>query len=158
MAMKIGDEAAAVKSEPNVVPMIDVMLVLLIIFMIITPMLAAGFQHAMPEAQNIDAAEVEEGDVVLGIDNGGLYYLDPGTGTIGPIERMEVGSPGMDQGEKLGIALLEIYEERTNRIMYFRADQELRYEHIEDAMEIARKAGVVVLAAITEELRTPTER
>jgi len=51
-----------VKSEPNVVPMIDVMLVLLIIFMIVTPLIAAGFKATLPKGKNLDPRP--EGDNV----------------------------------------------------------------------------------------------
>jgi len=141
-----------VKSEPNVVPMIDVMLVLLIIFMIVTPIISAGFQAQMPEARNIEKAEEEDGDVVLGIDQNGKYYLDPGTGEIGPV--VPSGMEGqMDQTERLASLLTQIYENRSNSILYFRADQGLDYSYVEDAMDIARKAGVRVLAAVTDEQR-----
>lgn len=142
-------EDADVKSEPNVVPMIDVMLVLLIIFMIVTPIITAGFQAEMPEARNIEKAAEEDGDVVLGIDNDGEYYLDPGTGEIGPVVRLVAGDAPQD--EKLSEILTLIFENRPDKIMYFRADQQLDYAFVEDAMDIARKSGVRVLKAVTEE-------
>ena len=131
-----------VKSEPNVVPMIDIMLVLLIIFMIVTPVITAGFTAKMPQAKNIESAETEEGDVVLGVDKDGGYYLDPGTGSISP-----VGGPQLED------VLRQIYDARASKVMYFRADQGLEYGKIEDVLQIARRAGVRVLAAITEEKR-----
>jgi biopolymer transport protein ExbD len=65
MGMQVGGSDEGVKSEPNVVPMIDIMLVLLIIFMIVTPVISSGFQAEMP--------------------------LDPGTGEIGvvPFDQLE---------------------------------------------------------------------
>lgn len=155
MGMSVGGDAD-VKSEPNVVPMIDVMLVLLIIFMIVTPIITAGFQAEMPEAKNILKAEEEDGDVVLGIDNNGLYYLDPGSGNIGPVARMVEGNA--PEAEKLAQVLTQIYESRADKIMYFRADQELEYAYVEDAMDIARKSGVVVLKAVTEEQMPTSSR
>jgi biopolymer transport protein TolR len=131
-----------VKSEPNVVPMIDIMLVLLIIFMIVTPVITAGFTATMPQAKNIESAKDEQGDVVLGVDKDGGYYLDPGTGTIAPV--------GAAQLEDV---LRQIYGARASKLMYFRADQNLEYGKIEDVLQIARRAGVRVLAAITEEKR-----
>src|SRR3569832_1079254 len=60
----------------NVTPMIDVMLVLLIIFMVVTPALLAGFNAQPPQGQNLkDHPEDEENDQVLGIDKDGNYYL-----------------------------------------------------------------------------------
>ena len=131
-----------VKSEPNVVPMIDIMLVLLIIFMLVTPVITAGFTAKIPQGKNIQTAEEKEGDVTLGIDQDGNYYLDPGSGTISPV------SPA-----RLEEALRRVFENRSDKKLYFRADANLDYAAVEDAMQVARKAGVRVLAAVTEEKR-----
>ena len=77
----------AVKADINVTPMIDVMLVLLIIFMIVTPLIAAGFKAVMPKGKNLDPRPEGSGEVVLGIDAAGNYFLNtravpPGTGGI----------------------------------------------------------------------------
>ena len=145
MAISAGGPDSEVKSEPNVIPMIDVMLVLLIIFMIVTPVITAGFQAVMPQAKNLADRPEEDNDVVLGIDLDGNYYLDPGTGDTHPIEP-----------DSLGTFLTRIYDVRTrDRILYFRADAALEYGYVEDAMDVARKAGVRVLAAITDAKREP---
>jgi biopolymer transport protein ExbD len=134
---------SGVKSEPNVVPMIDIMLVLLIIFMIVTPVISGGFQAKIPQGKNIEAAQEEDGDITLGIDIEGNYYLDPGSGSISQV------SP-----QRLEEALTQIFATRTaDRRLYFRADAGLDYAVVEDAMQIARRAGVRVLAAVTEEKR-----
>src|SRR3970040_898997 len=99
----------SVKSEPNVVPMIDIMLVLLIIFMIVTPVITAGFQAKIPQGRNIELAAEEDGDVTLGIDKEGNYYLDPGSGTITPV------SPA-----RLEAALRQGYGTRTRQKVHFR--------------------------------------
>jgi len=142
MGMSVGG-GEGVKSEPNVVPMIDIMLVLLIIFMIVTPVISAGFQAQMPQARNVMDDKEEPDNIVLGIDREGNYYLDPGTGTISPVRATD-----------LETALTQLYQNRTtDRILYFKADNNLEYGAIEDAMLMARKAGVRVLAAITEPRR-----
>jgi biopolymer transport protein ExbD len=66
----------AVAADINVTPMIDVMLVLLIIFMIVTPAITAGFQATLPRAKNPDSREEAEGEIRLGIDREGKFYLD----------------------------------------------------------------------------------
>ncbi|MEX0691523.1 MAG: biopolymer transporter ExbD [Gemmatimonadales bacterium] len=143
MGMSVGGGGDTVKSEPNVVPMIDVMLVLLIIFMLVTPVISAGFQATMPQARNITDDREEPENIVLGIDRDGNYYLDPGTGSTSPVRPAD-----------LETALTSLYQNRTtDRILYFKADNGLSYAVIEDAMIIARKAGVRVLAAITEPRR-----
>src|SRR3712207_5184640 len=96
MAMAVGT-GGGVKGEPNVVPMIDIMLVLLIIFMIVTPTLAAGFQAVPPEGVNLKSHPEEDTDQVLGIDQTGQYYLNKK-----PIKN-----------ETLGEQLKAVYEART---------------------------------------------
>lgn len=144
MAVSVGG-GGSVKSEPNVIPMIDIMLVLLIIFMIVTPVITAGFQAKMPQGKNLEEAAEESGDVVLGVDRDGGFYLDPGSGTISPVNATQLEE-----------ALQQIYSSRAEKIMYFRADAGLEYGTIEDVLLIARRAGVRVLAAVTEEKRDAT--
>ena len=124
-----------VKSEPNVIPMIDVMLVLLIIFMIVTPLIASGFKATMPQGKNLTPDGEDDGEVVLGVDESGRYFLN---GAPIPTETLE------DQ-------LKSIYAARPeNKVLYFRADQNLKFSKIQEAVEIARRSGVRVLAAVTE--------
>ena len=69
MGMSVGTAGQSqVKSEPNVMPMIDVMLVLLIIFMIVTPLIAAGFKATMPKGKNLDPDPRARTRSILGID------------------------------------------------------------------------------------------
>jgi biopolymer transport protein ExbD len=151
MGMSI-DAGEGPKHEPNVVPMIDIMLVLLIIFMIVTPVITAGFQAQMPQGKNITGREQQDGDVTLGVDENGHYFLDPGTGNIAPV--CGIKATGCVERDRLGQLLTQVYANRaTDKILYFKADQNLQYAKVEGAIQIARKAGVRVMAAITEEKR-----
>ena len=136
MAMTVGGAGqTSVKSEPNVVPMIDIMLVLLIIFMIVTPLIAAGFKATLPKGKNLDPRPEGDNEVVLGIDQGGNYFLD--------------GRP--IPGGALEDQLRSRFASRTeDKILYFKADNQLKYSKVQEAVETARKAGVRVMAAITE--------
>ena len=128
-----------VKSEPNVIPMIDIMLVLLIIFMIVTPLIASGFKATMPRAANLDQAPEKENEVVLGIDVEGNYFLS--------------GRP--IAADALEDQLRAQFAARTeDKILYFKAHSQLKYGKVEEAVELARRAGVRVLAAITEPVTT----
>ena len=125
----------SVKSEPNVVPMIDVMLVLLIIFMIVTPLIAAGFKATLPKGKNLDPRPEGDNEVVLGIDQAGRYFLNQRPIAAGALE---------DQ-------LRSVFAARTeDKILYFKADNQLKYGQVQEAVETARRAGVRVMAAITE--------
>jgi biopolymer transport protein TolR len=137
MAMSTGGVAGqtSVKSSPNVVPMIDIMLVLLIIFMIVTPLIAAGFKATLPKGKNLDPRPEGDNEVVLGIDQAGNYFLD--------------GRPL--PGGTLEDQLRSRFANRTeDKILYFKADNQLKYSKVQEAVETARKAGVRVMAAITE--------
>ena len=125
----------AIKSEPNVIPMIDIMLVLLIIFMIVTPLIANGFKATMPQGNNLEKRPEGDNEVVLGIDAAGGYFINGVSIPAGALE---------DQLKGMFAARPE------DKILYFRADKDLPYSKIQDAVEMARKAGVVVMAAITE--------
>jgi biopolymer transport protein TolR len=138
MAMATGGGGGAVASTPNVTPMVDVMLVLLIIFMVVTPALLAGFTADPPLAQNIkDHPEDDKTDQVLGIAKDGAYYLNKK-----PIKF-----------EDIAPALHHIYidQPRDDKIMYFKADKNLDYAKILDAMDIAMHNGVTVVGMISDQ-------
>jgi biopolymer transport protein TolR len=77
MGMSMGGGPGEYNSEINVTPMVDVMLVLLIIFMVITPMLQAGVTVTLPKADNPDEdpAIVKETAIVIAIPDPGFYYV-----------------------------------------------------------------------------------
>ena len=136
MAMSAGG-GGGVKAEPNVTPMIDVMLVLLIIFMVVTPALLAGFNAVPPQGQNlIDHPEDAETDQVLGIDRDGNYYLNKQ-----PISKTEI------EGR-----IKSIYATRqSDKVMYLKADKDLLYSKVVDATDMAAKNGVRVLGLISDQ-------
>ena len=136
MAMSTGG-GGSVQSSPNVVPMIDIMLVLLIIFMVVTPALMAGFNATPPEGVNLkDHPEDEQIDQVLGIDRDGQYYLNKR-------EIKNADLPGL---------LKQIYDSRTeDKIMYLKADKSLNYAKVLDAIDIASKNGVRVVGMISDQ-------
>ena len=136
MAMS-SSAGGGVASQPNVTPMIDVMLVLLIIFMVVTPALLAGFNAQPPQGQNLkDHPEDEENDQVLGIDKDGNYYLNKK-----PISKTAIEAE-----------IKRIYSTReTDKTMYLKADKDLDYEKVVDATDMAAKNGVRVVALISDQ-------
>jgi biopolymer transport protein TolR len=137
MGMSAGNAGrSSVKAEPNVIPMIDIMLVLLIIFMIVTPLIAAGFKATMPKGKNLDSRPEGDNEIILGIDASGNYFLDG----KGPVD------PGVLEEQ-----LKAMFAARTeDKIIYFKADNELQFGRIQEAVELVRRSGVRVMAAITE--------
>jgi biopolymer transport protein ExbD len=136
MGMSAGG-GGSVKAEPNVTPMIDVMLVLLIIFMIVVPQIAAGFKATPPKGQNIKAhPEDENADQVLGIDKDGQYFLN----------KKPINNADLEQLVKA------IYDARTiDKIMYVKADASLPYFKVQDALDVIAKGGVRLSGLITDQ-------
>ena len=135
MAMSMGSRSN-VKADPNVTPMIDVMLVLLIIFMLVIPAINAGFVAHTPMGQNLKPHPEEDDDQVLGIDVNGQYYLNKR-----PIKNSD-----------LGAALEKIYSVRTvDKVLFIKADKDLDYGKVLDAMDVAAHNQVTVTAMITDQ-------
>ena len=125
-----------VKAEPNVTPMIDVMLVLLIIFMLVIPAINAGFVAHPPMGQNLKPHPEEDDDQVLGIDVNGQYFLNKK-----PIRTAD-----------LPAELNRIYTARTvDKILFIKADKNLEYGKVLDAMDLAAHNQVTVTAMITDQ-------
>ncbi len=135
MSMSTGG-GSNVKAEPNVTPMIDVMLVLLIIFMLVVPAINSGFQAVPPQGANLKPHPEEENDQVLGIDAQGQYFLNKK-----PI-----------RNEDLGPMLKQIFENRTiDKLLYIKAHKDLEYGKILDAMDVASRNEVRVTGMITDQ-------
>ena len=135
MAMSTGT-GGSVKAEPNVTPMIDVMLVLLIIFMLVVPTISAGFQAVPPMGTNLKPHPEEDTDQVLGIDAKGQYYLNKK-----PIRNQD-----------LGPMLKDIFQDRQiDKLLYIKAHKDLEYGKILDAMDVASRNEVRVTGMITDQ-------
>jgi len=127
----------AVNADINVTPMADVMLVLLIIFMIMAPLIAAGFQATIPEGVNLISSEEQPDDVVLGIDRDGNYYIN-----TRPIPKAMVQD-----------SLRRVYttSHTQDKILYLKADETLKMQKIQEAIAMARTAGVRLVATVTNQ-------
>ena len=143
MALSVASTRAAVKADINVTPLIDVMLVLLIIFMIVTPIIAAGFQATLPRSENPENRPEGPDEIRLGIDRDGKFYLDIGDG---PRQIADADLPGRLQA---------LYAMRMkDKILFLKADQNIEFARVQLALELARQAGVRVVGAITEQKQT----
>jgi biopolymer transport protein ExbD len=130
-----------VMADINVTPMVDVMLVLLIIFMVVTPLITAGFRAQLPQGEHLKSRPEEETRVVLGIDKDGNYFLNKK-----PIRRQDAKA----------LVTAEFNARSLDKVLYVKADRNLKYQEIIDVMKLAREAGARVIGAITEQ--TPGTR
>ena len=132
MSISIGREES-VKSEPNVVPLCDVLLVLLIIFMIVTPLVQKGVDLRLPTAMNTIRMP-ENPEVVLYIKKDGTMYLNQDKVTP----------------DKLQSMLEEMFISTTEKKLYLRADSDLEYGKLVEVYEFIRGAGFESIAVIAD--------
>jgi len=126
-----GDEKF--RSEPNVVPLCDVLLVLLIIFMIVTPVMVKGVALKLPEAVNtINMPESPE--VVMSMQKDGTIWL----------KNEKVTAENLQT--KLEEAFLTVAEKK----LYIRADSDMEYGKIVRLIDVIRESGIEVVGIITE--------
>jgi biopolymer transport protein ExbD len=134
MAMDLGGAKGGVKSDINVTPLVDVMLVLLIIMMLVAPMLQQGVAVKLPTATNtVDKPETQE-QTVLAISKDGSFYLNAKPVTEG------------DMSTKLN----EILENKKEKIVLIKADEEANYSAVMAAMDQLRNSGIEDIGLITE--------
>jgi biopolymer transport protein TolR len=139
MAMDLGGAKGGVKSDINVTPLVDVMLVLLIIMMLVAPLLQQGVNVKLPEAENtVDKPEVSDQTVVAISSNKSLY----------------LNAKPISDGE-LATRVLEILEQRTEKIVLIKADEEVEYGAVMAAMDQLRQAGIEDIGLITDPKRGP---
>jgi biopolymer transport protein TolR len=138
MAMDLGGAKGGVKSDINVTPLVDVMLVLLIIMMLITPMLNQGVAVKLPTATNtVDKPEVQGQTVIAIAKDKGLY-----------LNAKQIG-----EGE-LGTKVTELLENSKDKVVLIKADEEVEYGAVMGAMDQLRQAGIEDIGLITERTKT----
>ena len=130
--------ALAVVSEINVTPMVDVMLVLLIIFIVITPLLTKGVTVEYVKAKNPIAMQNadKEDAILISVSRNGQAFLSPGNKQVSP--------------EELPTKVQDLLTNKLDKTVYIRADARSKYESVEDVVDRLRAAGVDQLGLITE--------
>jgi biopolymer transport protein TolR len=133
MAMNLGSKGG-VKSDINVTPLVDVMLVLLIIMMIIAPMLQKGVDVRLPTASNTQDKPETQDQTVVAVTADGRLHLDA-------IPYSDADMPQRIQ-EKL--------ESKKEKVVYLKADQDASYGRVMAAFDVLRKAQVENIGLIAE--------
>lgn len=139
--MTSGGKENGLLAEINVVPLVDVMLVLLIIFMVAAPMMIHGASVSLPEA-TLDPITAEKEPLMITMDTQERIYIND----------FEV------QFDFLREKLAKILENRTDRAVYLRADKAIPYGLVARVMAEAKGAGVEKLGMVTEPVKTKEKR
>jgi biopolymer transport protein ExbD len=134
MAMDLGGAKGGVKSDINVTPLVDVMLVLLIIMMLVTPLLQQGVSVKLPTAANTTDKPEVQGQTVIAIGRDKQLYLD-----AKPVREGELTTK---VNEKL--------ENQKEKVVLIKADEEVEYSAVMNAMDQLRQAGIEDIGLITE--------
>ena len=134
MAFTVG-KADALNNEPNVVPMIDVLLVLLIIFMLVVPMSRKALDLQLPDPKPSESQGPPPSQIVLEVMPGNRYAINKE-----PVTRDAL--PGR---------LKEIYDPRPDKIIFVKGDPKLKYDEVIWAMDVARGSGVRVIGVPPKE-------
>jgi biopolymer transport protein ExbD len=139
-------KAPPVVSDINVTPMVDVMLVLLIIFMVITPMLSKGVAVNMVKTHNdIKMQEADKEDAILiAITRDGKVFLSPGNSLI--------------QIDQLPPKVKDLQQNRSDKTVYIRADARARFSSVTDVIDALRTDGVDTIGLITEAIQDKNRR
>ena len=139
MSMNVGGDGGGVKSEINVTPLVDVMLVLLIIMMIIAPLLQQGAPLTLPTATNTAEKPETQEQTVVSITSDKRFYLN---------------SKQIPK-EQLQQKVIEALEAKTQKIVIIKADIDAEYGSIMEAMDTLRAAGIEDMGLITDPKRAP---
>ena len=133
MAMSMGS-SAGIKSDINVTPLVDVMLVLLIIMMIVAPLLQQGISVTLPKADNTVDKPETQGQTVLAISKDKQYYIN-----AKPVTEREIASRAA-----------ELLENQKEKVILIRADVEADYASVMAAMDQLRQAGIEDIGLIVD--------
>ena len=134
MGMAVGKSGAEM-SEPNVVPFIDILLVLLIIFMVITPLTPKGLEALIPQPAppNTKVDESNQRTVVISINRDSSLLIN---------------QEATDEA-KLGPRLEEIFKTRAERVVFVKGDPDLEFQTVAHVIDIAKGAGIDKVGLMT---------
>jgi len=138
MAMGGGGSTSTLTNDINVTPMIDVLLVLLIIFMMVIPMSRKAVDLQLPDPTPDDTnTGPPPSQIVLEVLPGNTFKINSQ-----PVARAELGK-----------RIKEIYDPRPDKIIFVKGDPSVKYQDVIEAMDVARGAGVKVIAATPKEVK-----
>jgi biopolymer transport protein TolR len=140
MAMSLGGKGS-LQSDINVTPLVDVVLVLLIIFMVVTPLLQMGYDVNVPPKATADTSQViSKEQLVVTQVNKDKVYLNR--------EQVDV--------KQLPLRLSDILKHRRDKTVFYSADDDLNYGFVMETMDLIRNAGADRIGIITDKVTIPS--
>jgi len=138
MAMGSGNATEGLTNEINVTPMIDVLLVLLIIFMMVIPMSRKAIDLQLPDPTPDNTPQgPPPSQIVLEVLPGNVFKINSQ-----PVAKADLGK-----------RLKEIYDPRPDKIIFVKGDPAVKYSDVISAMDVARGAGVKVIATTPKDVK-----
>jgi biopolymer transport protein TolR len=136
-----GGSSQGLRSDINVTPLVDVVLVLLIIFMVVTPLLQMGYDvNVPPKATAETSAVISKEQLVVTQVSPEKVYLNR--------EQIEV--------KQLALRLTEILKHRRDKTVFYSADDEINYGTVMSTMDLIRNAGAERIGIITDKVTIPS--
>jgi biopolymer transport protein ExbD len=132
--MSVGENKGAAIAEMNVVPLIDILLVLLIIFMVITPLTPKGLETVLPRPNDISDPKITNPlTIVVQVGQGG---------------RLKINNENTDF-DRLGPRMEQIFKERAEKVAFVQGDNDVVFMDVARAIDILRGSGVDKVGLIT---------
>jgi biopolymer transport protein ExbD len=122
------------KSDINITPLVDVVLVLLIIFMVITPLLQMGYEVKVPPKQTADNPSINPDQLIVSLQPPNRLYLN----------KQELTAP------QLSTQLSSILKNRRDKTVFFSGDDAATYENVARVMDLCRSAGATNIGIVLE--------
>ena len=139
MSMDLGGAKGGIKSDINVTPLVDVMLVLLIIMMLVAPLLQQGVSVKLPVAANYTDKPQSQDQTIIAIDSEKHMYLNARS----------------VRDDDLGDKVKDLLENKKEKIVLIKADEAVDYGAVMAAMDQLRKAGIEDIGLVTDKKTRP---
>jgi len=138
MGMSVGGGQGGPVSEPNIVPLIDVLLVLIIIFMVITPRTPTGLSTIVPQPPPPNQKQTEPDNRTIVVQ-------------VMPNGKLKINQDDSDWNN-LGPRLFDIFKERADKIAFVKGDDDVEFAQVARAIDIMRGSGIDHVGLITAKI------